>query len=59
MIEDEIKSLVLDAMAMCGCQRRYEADMMRWNNSQNKARLPVPALALQNGPNWRLIRFKL
>lgn len=59
MLSDEIDDAVLDAMAMCGCYRDYQSSKRQWNASQNKARLPVPALAMHGGVKWRLIRSKL
>lgn len=57
--EEERLSIVLDAMAMCGCYRSYLLDKRVWNASQNKARIPVPALAMHGGVKWRFIRSKL
>lgn len=59
MLRSEIESAVMDAMAMCGCQRSYEADKRLWNYTQNKVRMTVPALSMHGSPKWRHIRSKL
>jgi hypothetical protein len=55
----EVEDMVRDAMAMCGCQRSYQADLRSWNGTQNKARMAMPVLGMHGGPKWRSIRSKL
>jgi hypothetical protein len=52
----EVVDMVKDAMAMCGCHRRYLAEMRAWNETQNKGRMPEPALAMCGTATWRHIR---
>lgn len=59
LTDREVEAVVHDGMAMCGCHRSFKFDMRVWNASQNKARLPVPALAMHGEAKWRSIRSKL